>query len=99
MRFGMFQAVLAYTIWGLLPVYWKWFEDIPADEILSHRVVWSFVFIGILIALQRRWQEIRQILMNRSALFPLVISGAFITVNWLVFIWAVNHEHTVETSL
>lgn len=99
MKYGMVQAVLAYVIWGLLPVYWKWFENVPAGEILSHRVVWSFIFVGILIAFQQRWQEIRQIVTNRKALFPLIISGALISVNWLVFIWAVNNEHTVETSL
>lgn len=99
MRSGMIQAVIAYTIWGLLPIYWNALDQIPAEEILSHRIIWSFVFVGGLIAVQRRWQEIRMIATHWSKLFPLLLSGMLISVNWFVFIWAVNHGHVVETSI
>ncbi|MFC5405284.1 EamA family transporter RarD [Cohnella soli] len=99
MRNGMGNAVAAYVMWGLLPLYWKWFEAVPAGEILSHRIVWSFVFMIVLIALQRRWGDIVAVFRNRSALLPLVASSLLITANWLIFIWAVNNGHVVETSL
>lgn len=99
MRSGMIQAIIAYTIWGLLPVYWSALDQMPAEEILSHRIIWSFVFVGGLIAIQRRWREIGSIMARWSKLFPLLLSGLLISVNWFVFIWAVNHGHVVETSI
>lgn len=95
----MINAVLAYTIWGLLPIYWKFLEKIPAGEILAHRIIWSFVFVGGLIAIQRRWQDIKNIWTSWKMLFPVLLSGMLITVNWFVFIWAVNNGHVVETSI
>ncbi|MFD0674230.1 EamA family transporter RarD [Cohnella sp. GCM10027633] len=99
MRKGFIYAVLAYTIWGLLPAYWRYFDGLPAGEILSHRVVWSFVFVGALILIQRRRKDIRSLLGNRSSMITLTVSSLLITMNWLIFIWAVNNGHTIETSL
>jgi chloramphenicol-sensitive protein RarD len=99
MRNGLIYAIIAYTIWGLLPVYWRWFEMIPAGEILSHRIIWSFVFMAGLIALQKRWKELIPVLKTRKTLVPLLMSSLLITVNWLIFIWAVNNGHVIETSL
>ena len=99
MRSGLFNAIFAYIIWGLLPLYWKVFETMPAGEILSHRIIWSFAFVAGLISLRRRWRELAGLLKNRATLLPLVASSGLITVNWLVFIWAVNNGHVVETSL
>ncbi|XID95538.1 EamA family transporter RarD [Paenibacillaceae bacterium WGS1546] len=99
MRNGLLYAIFAYIIWGLLPLYWKGLEAMPAGEILSHRIVWSFVFVAALIMLQRRWGDLRRALTDRQTLFPLIASCLLITVNWLVFIWAVSNGHVVETSL
>lgn len=99
MNNGLVNAIIAYIMWGILPLYWKLFNDVPAGEILSHRVVWSFVFMAVLVAVQRRWGDIRRIAASRSQLLPLTASGLLIAVNWLIFIWAVNNGHVVETSL
>ncbi|WP_145048910.1 EamA family transporter RarD [Paenibacillus xylanexedens] len=99
MNNGLVNAIIAYIMWGVLPLYWKLFNHVPAGEILSHRVVWSFVFMGILVAIQRRWGEMKRILANRSQLLALTASGLLIAANWLIFIWAVNNGHVVETSL
>lgn len=99
MRQGLIYAVGAYVIWGLLPLYWKWFDELPAGEILSHRVIWSFVFVGALITFQRKWKVIRGLLGNWSSLRTLIISGLLISLNWLIFIWAVNNGHAIQTSL
>ncbi|UQZ34863.1 EamA family transporter RarD [Paenibacillus sp. PK3_47] len=99
MNNGLVNAIIAYIMWGVLPLYWKLFNDVPAGEILSHRVVWSFVFMGILVTVQRRWGDIKRIAANRSQLLSLTASGLLIAVNWLIFIWAVNNGHVVETSL
>ncbi|MFC5529871.1 EamA family transporter RarD [Cohnella yongneupensis] len=99
MKKGLIFAVMAYTIWGLLPAYWRWFDQISAGEILSHRIVWSFFFVIALIAIQRRGKNIRALLGNRSSLLKLTASSLLITSNWLIFIWAVNNGHVIETSL
>lgn len=99
MKSGLMNAIIAYTMWGLLPLYWKLFETMPAGEILSHRIVWSFVFVAILIAVQRKWSDLKAVAANRSSLLSLTVSSLLITANWLIFIWAVNNGHVVETSL
>ncbi len=99
MRNGLINAVIAYTIWGLLPVYWKWFENMPAGEILSHRIIWSFLFVVGIILVQKRWKELKATVKNWKTLLPLGISSVLITANWLIFIWAVNNGHVIETSL
>ncbi|WP_256760002.1 EamA family transporter RarD [Cohnella sp. WQ 127256] len=99
MRNGLINAVIAYTIWGLLPLYWKWFDTMPAGEILSHRIIWSFVFVIGLITIQKRWKELKGVLRGWNTILPLIASGILITVNWLIFIWAVNNGHVIETSL
>ncbi|WP_413407305.1 EamA family transporter RarD [Paenibacillus amylolyticus] len=99
MNSGLINAIIAYIMWGVLPLYWKLFENVPAGEILSHRVVWSFVFMGIFVAVQRRWSDMKRILTSRSTLLSLTVSGLLIAINWLIFIWAVNNGHVVETSL
>lgn len=99
MNNGLVNAIIAYIMWGILPLYWKLFNDVPAGEILSHRVVWSFVFMAILVTIQRRWGDIKRIATNRTHLLSLTASGLLIAGNWLIFIWAVNNGHVVETSL
>ncbi|WP_336764614.1 EamA family transporter RarD [Paenibacillus sp. USHLN196] len=99
MNSGLINAIIAYIMWGVLPLYWKLFENVPAGEILSHRVVWSFVFMGILVAVQHRWGDMKRIVADRSLILSLTASGLLIAINWLIFIWAVNNGHVVETSL
>lgn len=99
MKQGLIYAVTAYVIWGLLPAYWRYFGDIPAGEILSHRIVWSFAFVVALIAALRRGKAVLALVRNRSSLLTLTASSLLITANWLIFIWAVNNGHTIETSI
>ncbi|UKS25254.1 EamA family transporter RarD [Paenibacillus sp. HWE-109] len=100
MKKGLWYAILAYTAWGLLPLYWKSFETLLAGEILSHRVVWSFVFMAVFLLIGRgRWPEIRKMLTNGKVLLLVGASGLLISSNWLIFIWAVNNGHVIETSL
>jgi len=92
-------GVAAFATWGLVPIYWKLLSKIPALEILAHRFVWTIVFLGLLLSWQRRWPElIGSIRSPRSALFCFG-SGVMVSVNWLIFIWAVNIGRVLETSL
>jgi len=96
---GVLYALGSYSIWGVLPVYWKWLSALPATTILAHRIVWSLVFSALLVSVTGRWRELRAVLSGRATLVPLLASSLLIGGNWLVFIWSVNHARVVETSL
>jgi chloramphenicol-sensitive protein RarD len=100
---GVWYAIAAYTLWGFLPLYWKLIDQVPAGEILAHRVLWSFVFVSIIIAVTSKWkvfkEECKSIFAKRSHLLSLIASSILISANWLIYIWAVNTGQFVETSL
>jgi chloramphenicol-sensitive protein RarD len=92
-------GVASFATWGLVPIYWKLLTKVPALEILAHRFVWTIVFLGVLLSWQKRWREvIGNVRSRHSALFCFG-SGVMVGLNWLLFIWAVNIGHVLETSL
>ena len=99
MNTGTWYAVSAYTLWGLLPVYWKWLQHVPALQLMSHRVVWSFVSLCTFLVITRRWSRFRAAIGDRRVLRTHLITAALIGVNWLTYVWAVNAGFIVETSL
>ncbi|SLM64959.1 MULTISPECIES: EamA family transporter RarD [Dickeya] len=98
-RQGMLFALGAYLLWGMAPVYFKLLHQIPAIEILSHRIFWSFVFMVLLLSLSRKWGVVRQACRRPRQLLLLALTAALVGCNWLVYIWAVNHNHMLESSL
>jgi chloramphenicol-sensitive protein RarD len=100
---GVWYAIIAYTLWGFLPLYWKILDQIPSSEILAHRVLWSFVFVSLILAVSSKWpifkEECKKIFLNRSHLLSLIASSLFISANWFIYIWAVNTGQFIETSL
>ncbi|CAI2002478.1 EamA family transporter RarD [Serratia proteamaculans] len=98
-RQGIFFALAAYFIWGIAPAYFKLIQQVPADEILTHRVIWSFFFMLALISLGRNWPKVRAACRDRKRLLLLAVTAVLIGGNWLLFIWAVNNHHMLEASL
>lgn len=96
---GLLTALLAFCSWGLVPIYWKLLHSVSSMEILAHRLLWSFVFSALLLAIFRRWSEVRRLLRSRRQIGMAILSGAFICLNWYIFIWAVNSGYIVQTSL
>ncbi len=96
-RRGTAYGVAAYSLWGLFPLYWPLLKPAGAVEILAHRVVWSLAFVGGLLLL--RAETRRNLPRDPRRLTLLTIAAVVIAVNWGVYIWGVNHEHVVETSL
>src|SRR3989440_530498 len=92
-------AVASFATWGLVPIYWKLLTKVPALEILAHRFVWTIVFLGILLGWQKRWREVIGNLRSRHSALFCFGSGVMVGLNWLLFIWAVNIGHVLETSL
>lgn len=100
---GMLFAGLSYVLWGFLPLYWKLVDDIPAAEVLAHRVVWSLVFMFIILLLVGKftsfWAELKALLTNRKRLVAISFASVFISINWGLYIWAVASEQLVQASL
>jgi len=93
---GLFAGIAAFVAWGLVPLYWRQIREVPAFEILAHRAVWSLVFVGLLLTIGRHWRDVVQ---TPRALAITALRGALVSANWLIFIWAVNAGHIVETSM
>ncbi|WP_079710529.1 EamA family transporter RarD [Paraliobacillus ryukyuensis] len=102
-QIGILSAAGAYLLWGVLPIYWKSINMVPPVTVLAHRVVWSFVFMLILLLILNKWQsfiqECKAILSNKKKWIGLIFSSLVISVNWLLFIWAVNSDHVIQASL
>lgn len=95
---GVRYALLAYTAWGFFPLYWRFLQHIPSLEILFHRVIWSWVFyVGLRFYIERKW--FWGLKLDRSAWINLSFASIILSFNWLLYIYAVNSGHVVESSL
>ena len=102
-HFGYLAAFGCYALWGILPLYWHMLAEAEANEILAHRVLWSVVFMLIVLVVTRRLdllkKDCRELWQNKKRGTLLVAPAVIISVNWLTYIWAVNHNHVIETSI
>jgi chloramphenicol-sensitive protein RarD len=98
-RQGYLFGVLAYLIWGLFPLYWKLLRPSGPVEVLAHRIVWSFVFVALLLTVIRGWRRLGPRLREPRTVGLVVLAGAVIAVNWGLYIYGVNSDRVVETSL
>jgi chloramphenicol-sensitive protein RarD len=96
---GVASGLTAYALWGLFPLYFPLLEPAGGLEIVAHRVLWSLVFVAVLLTVVRRWGLVRAALTDRRSLLVLAGAAVLIAVNWLVFVYGVNSGHVVETSL
>lgn len=95
---GALFAFAAYGSWGLLPLFWKLLSAVESTQILACRIVFSLVFVWIILAMRGK-AEWWKLLGDRKNLTALALSACFIALNWGMYIWAVNSSHTVEASL
>ncbi len=98
-RSGVTAGLIAYSLWGVFPVYFKIIESVAPTEVLAHRIVWAVPFGALILLLRRQWPEVRRALTHRTMLSWLGLSALCITVNWFIYIWAVQNERIFETSL
>lgn len=96
---GIYFAVTAFVIWGFVPMYFKAIEQVQPMEVVSHRVIWSTLFLGIILLYTGQFFRTLGIFRQPSLLFGLLLSALVIAVNWLVFIWAVGQGRILETTL
>lgn len=95
---GVIYAVTAFLSWGMLPLYWKLLQHYPALEVTAHRILWSSVFLLLLLGVRGKLPT-RSELRSRKMLLLIFLPGILISVNWLIYIWAVNQQRILECSL
>jgi len=98
-RAGLVYGLCAYLLWGVLPLYFKALAHVSPGEILAHRIIWSLIFLAVLVTIWGRWTSVRAGLASRKVFLTLVASAVLIAVNWLVYIMAVVSGHVLEGSL
>ena len=96
---GVLFAALAFTLWGVFPLYLKSVASVTALEILAHRILWSVPFGAALIAMRNQWPEVIKALKNRHIMMMLAVAAVSISANWLIYVWAVIHDRVLEASL
>ena len=100
---GVLWAIGAYLIWGILPIYWKSLEHVTSAEILVSRVVWAFILTLLLVLLLKNGrhlkEDIKTLWKSQRDFWALFFASALVSTNWFIYIWAVNHNYIVQTSL
>jgi chloramphenicol-sensitive protein RarD len=95
---GAISAAISYTLWGIFPIYFKALHQVPSEQVVAHRIVWSFLFLISLVAVRKDISSFSSVIKPRTLLIYLA-TGILLAVNWLVYIWAINHGFVVEASL
>ena len=98
-RRGYLYGLIAYVLWGFFPIYFKLLQPSPPFEILAHRIIWSVVFISVLLLVARNWRFLARIARDRRLLIGVIAAGLLIGVNWATYIFGVNSSRVVETAL
>lgn len=98
MNRGIWRGIAAYAMWGFFPIYWRLLKEVPALQLLGHRILWSFLLLLAFIVIFRQAGDFRASL-NRRTFLIYSLAAVLIGVNWLIYVWAVNSDFIVETSL
>ncbi len=99
MKKGILNGIAAYALWGFFPIYWKFLHQVPALQVIGHRISWSFILLIIIIFLTRQWKDFRSAALTPKIIGIYAIASVLLTINWLVYVWGVNAGFIVETSL
>jgi chloramphenicol-sensitive protein RarD len=96
---GLFFGFAAYVLWGLFPLYWPLLKPASANEIVSHRAVWTLFFCAIALGATKQLKGTFALIRVPRIAFRLFLTSILISINWLVYIWAVNHDQVIEGAL
>lgn len=99
MNRGVLYGAAAYLMWGFFPIYFKALQMVPSLQIMMHRVVWSFLFVMLLVLLRKEWPRFRESLRKPRILLTYTLTAILLAANWLIYIYGVNSGQVVETSL
>lgn len=98
-RNGLISALIAYSIWGFLPVYFKYVHTVPAMEMLAHRILWAVPFGAAIVLYRQQFSEVKRALTHRRTLLFLLLSAAFVSVNWFLYIVTIQRNEVFQASL
>jgi len=98
-RLGIAAGIVAYGVWGLVPIFFKQIAEVPAVEIIAHRVVWAMLLMTALIGFGRGFADAWRVARIPRQLTRIALASALVIINWLTFVWGVNNGHILETSL
>lgn len=98
-KIGGSFAATAYTLWGIAPLYFKQIDEVPALEILLHRIVWSFALLALVLTLLKQWPKVVAVLQKPKMVLAMLGTALLLAGNWGLFIWAVNNHHMLDASL
>jgi rarD protein len=96
---GIAYGILSYVIWGILPLFWKALKQIDSTEILASRIIWSCVFFMLILLIIGGLKDLKKVFSDAKTVLGVFLGGLLITTNWFIYIWAVNSDHVIETSL
>jgi chloramphenicol-sensitive protein RarD len=99
MRTGIINATLAFLLWGAFPIYFHALHEVPPGQILAHRVLWSLLFLVIVLTVRRQWKWLPEVIRQPRVIASFAASAFLLSANWLAYIWAVNNGHVIEASL
>ena len=102
-KWGIISGVLAYLLWGVLPFYWKAVGEVSPLSVLSYRIVWSFVFMVVVLLVTNKltffYQEVMKLIRDKKRLIAIIFAAILITVNWFIFIFSVSSGKVIDASL
>src|SRR5258708_20824986 len=96
---GALAATAGFLIWGLVPVYWKQLASVAPLELITHRIVWSLVFLLGVVAWQRNFPALRAAFHSPRLVGLNLLSSVLLATNWTAYVWAVHSWHVIESSL
>ncbi|MDO5604627.1 MAG: EamA family transporter RarD [Paracoccus sp. (in: a-proteobacteria)] len=96
---GYAYALCTYVMWGIMPIYMKALAHIPPTEVIAHRVIWSLPIAGAVLIWNRRTDDLRAALRRPRLLAMAMLTASLITVNWLIYVWAITNDHAIEAAL
>jgi len=96
---GVLNAIGVYVLWGFFPIYWKFLHDVPALQVIGHRIGWSFILLLVYVLLTRQWTDFRSAAFDWKTMGIYSIAAILLSINWLIYVWGVNAGLIIETSL
>ncbi|MYM80443.1 EamA family transporter RarD [Duganella sp. FT50W] len=99
MNSGLLYALLAFLLWGLFPLYFHAIKEVPPQEILAHRMLWSLLFLVVVLSVRQQWKWLPRVARQPRVLASFGASALLLTANWGVYIWAINNGHVIDASL
>ena len=99
MNKGVLYGIGAYMLWGFFPIYWKFLHDVPALQVIGHRIGWSFILLIVYVALTKQWNDFRSVAFKPKTIGIYAIASVLLSFNWLIYVWGVNAGFILETSL